>query len=195
MNSGFPGLRVDLDRLRRGPVEWTGDLPAEAAAWALDELDFATGPRLRYRAEPGGHGGVRVIGRLEATLRLECRRCLRELLSPLEIEFDFRFDPSVEEWEEESSVFTLDPDAAALYLLRPIREELVLALPGYPVCREGCRGLCPVCGADLNESACGCTKEQSDPRWDILKKMPSDADEAVSALDDERDGNEGQGVG
>jgi hypothetical protein len=100
MNSGFPAGRVNLDALRRGPVEWSGELPAEAAVWDLGDLDFADGPRLEYRAESGARRGIRVVGRLELTLRVECTRCLAEIRCPVGIEFDYRFDPSVEEWEE-----------------------------------------------------------------------------------------------
>jgi uncharacterized protein len=56
--------------------------------------------------------------------------------------------------------------------LAPIlREQVLLALPGYPVCREGCKGLCPVCGANLNDRECGCDRHVPDPRWAGLKKV------------------------
>jgi uncharacterized protein len=38
------------------------------------------------------------------------------------------------------------------------REWISLALPVKPLCREDCAGLCPRCGADRNETACGCTE-------------------------------------
>lgn len=191
MNSGFPAGRVDLDRLRRGPVEWSGDLPADAGAWGVEGLELVGQPRLEYRAEPGGHGGVRVTGRLSAVVRLECRRCLEELRRPMEVPFDFRFDPAVHEWEEEGGVFGLDPDAPALDLIRPLREELVLALPQYAVCSDGCRGLCAVCGADRNEAECGCSQEIADPRWNVLRQLVSDGQPGAAGTDDEYDGNEG----
>ncbi len=185
MNSGFPAGRVDLDRLRRGPVEWSGTLPAEPGAWGLDGVEVTDGPWLEYRAEAGGRGGIRVVGRLTATLRVECRRCLGEMTWPTDIPFDFRFDTAVREWEEEGGVFSLDPDAVAVDLVRPLREEWVLAMPEYPVCREGCRGLCPVCGVDLNESECGCGPEAADPRWDVLKQMVSDGQPEAAGPDGE----------
>jgi len=191
MNSGFPAGRVNLDALRRGPVEWSGELPAEAAVWDLGDLDFADGPRLEYRAESGARRGIRVVGRLELTLRVECTRCLAEIRCPVGIEFDYRFDPSVEEWEEEGGVYGLDPEAATLDLVRPLREELGLALPEYPLCREGCMGLCPVCGSDRNESACTCSRTQADPRWDALRQLVSDEQPEAAGPDGDSDGNEG----
>jgi uncharacterized protein len=52
-----------------------------------------------------------------------------------------------------------------------LREQVLLALPGYPVCQEGCKGLCTVCGANLNERECGCDRKVPDPRWAGLAKL------------------------
>jgi uncharacterized protein len=53
------------------------------------------------------------------------------------------------------------------------------------VCQEGCRGLCPVCGADLNESDCGCTRQQGDDRWAVLKQMVWDRQPEAAKPDSE----------
>ena len=185
MNNGFPAGRVDLDRLRQGPFEWSGRLPAAAGALSLGELEVLDAPWLEFRAESGGRGGARIVGRLSATLRLECRRCLDDVPWPMEVAFDFRFDPAVREWEEEGGVFALDPNAAALDLTRPLREEWLLAMPQYVVCRDDCRGLCPVCGADLNEFDCGCTLDRADPRWDALREMVADGKQDAAEPDNE----------
>ena len=191
MNIGFPACRIDLDRLRRGPVEWSGDVPGDPATWGIETLRVAGDPTLRYRAEAGGHGGVRVTGRLEAVLVAACRRCVNEMESPVEIDFDLRFDPIVENWQEEEGVFGMDPDALILDILRPLREELLLAMPDYPVCRDGCLGLCPRCGADWNESRCDCAGEKGDPRWDVLRELVPDGQPRAAEPDEEEDGNEG----
>ena len=185
MNSGFPAGRVDLSALRAGPVKWSGNLPAEPGAWGLDELGAVEAPWLEYRAEAGGRGSVRVAGRLTAMLKLTCRRCLEEIEWPMAVAFDFRFDPAVREWEEEGGVFTLDPNAAALDLVRPLREEWVLAVPDFAVCQEGCRGLCEICGADLNESDCECARQHGDARWDVLKQIVLDGQPGVAKPDNE----------
>jgi len=191
MNSGFPAGRVDLDRLRRGPVEWSGTLSAGPAAWGLEGSAFAGAPRMSYRAEPGGHGGVRIVGQLATTLSLTCRRCLGDMQWPVEVEFDFRFDPDVPEGQEGEGVFALDPDAPVLDFSGPLREELVLASPEYPVCRDDCLGLCPICGADRNESECECSSEEPDPRWEVLRELVSGGQAGTAAPDDADDSNDG----
>jgi uncharacterized protein len=191
MNKGFPAGHIDLDRLRLGPVEWSGDVPGDPVTWGLETLRVVGSPALRYRAEAGGHDGVRVTGRFEAVLLVDCRRCVRELEWPVEIDFDLRFDPSVEAWQEEQGVFGMDPNAASLDLFRPLREELSLVIPDYPVCRDECLGFCSRCGADLNESRCDCVSEQGDPRWDVLRDLVPDGQPGAAEPDGEDDGNGG----
>jgi uncharacterized protein len=50
-----------------------------------------------------------------------------------------------------------------------LETETTLALPMKPLCREGCRGLCPVCGGNRNITACACETRAPDPRWAALK--------------------------
>ena len=49
-------------------------------------------------------------------------------------------------------------------------EDIYLYLPSKLLCREDCKGVCPTCGADLNEGPCGC-KKQVDPRFEALLSM------------------------
>ena len=56
--------------------------------------------------------------------------------------------------------------------LSPIAEERVqMAFPMKPLCREDCKGLCVVCGKDLNQGPCACAPETFDPRWEALKAL------------------------
>ena len=50
-----------------------------------------------------------------------------------------------------------------------LETEATLALPMKPLCREGCRGLCPVCGGNRNVTPCACEPHAPDPRWAALK--------------------------
>ena len=52
-----------------------------------------------------------------------------------------------------------------------IREQLLLALPTRPLCQEGCRGLCPQCGVNLNLTSCTCSAEKLDPRFEALRAI------------------------
>ena len=58
-----------------------------------------------------------------------------------------------------------------LDLCEAVQEQVIMALPVRPLCREDCRGLCPVCGADLNEESCTCAEKTVDPRWKALSEL------------------------
>ena len=55
-----------------------------------------------------------------------------------------------------------------------MREQMYLALPMKPLCRDDCRGLCPTCGANLNLGTCGCKHEWEDPRLAVLKRLKTE---------------------
>jgi uncharacterized protein len=56
-------------------------------------------------------------------------------------------------------------------LTEPVRQALLVALPMRPLCREDCKGLCVVCGANLNYVDCGHRQEEADKRWDALRAL------------------------
>ncbi len=81
------------------------------------------------------------------------------------------FEPLRSPQEEDLRVYHLEAGATELDLAGPLREQFLLSVPEYPVCREDCRGLCPGCGANLNVEACRCSGESSDPRWAPLRAL------------------------
>jgi uncharacterized protein len=52
-----------------------------------------------------------------------------------------------------------------------LREQVLLALPMQRVCSESCKGICPVCGKNRNETDCGCHVEGTDDRWGALRNL------------------------
>jgi uncharacterized protein len=82
---------------------------------------------------------------------------------------------------EDLDVFPYDGEKIDLTPL--VREQLILAVPFAPLCREDCAGLCPQCGADKNAAPCTCDDQSpgasagvaADPRFDALRglKLPS----------------------
>ena len=73
---------------------------------------------------------------------------------------------------------TGDPDFVFLPMSLPvwdltdiIREVTLLALPGNPVCREECKGLCPGCGVNLNETNCRCTRTETSGALSQLSEL------------------------
>jgi uncharacterized protein len=149
-------LRVDLRDLRRGPVDTTGELLPDDPVFEGLGLGLDGPVKLEGRLQTTGDGEYFWRGALHGDVRLECRRCLKELHRPVDADVSvlFSVDPDA---AEDPSVYPLAPDAPYLDLGDAVREELALAVPAYVLCRDACAGLCPRCGADLNAGPCGCT--------------------------------------
>ena len=56
-----------------------------------------------------------------------------------------------------------------------MREQLYLALPMKPLCREDCKGLCPNCGTNWNRGTCDCKQGWEDPRLAALNKLKAES--------------------
>ena len=182
MNKGFPAGMLAVDRLESGPVEWSGRLPADPSIWDLDHVVLVDDPEVDLEIDAFQEGGVIVRGRLGAPIEEECRRCLEKITRKIEVVLDLRFDPGIGLEDEEEGLYALDPDAPELDLLPALREELLLALPEFPLCRSDCKGICPMCGSNRNEGDCGCREEQVDSRWDALRqRFPQEPDAAEGA--------------
>lgn len=188
MNKGFPAGMLAFDRLEAGPVEWSGRLPADPAMWDLGEVALSDAPEVDLSVDAFTEGGVRVRGRLGAPVEMECRRCLDRIARKVEVDLDLRFDPDIGPEDETDGLYELDPDAAELDLLPALREELLLALPEFPLCKADCKGICPTCGTNRNEGDCDCRVDAADSRWDVLRQRfpqhPDAAEGAGSGSDD-----------
>ena len=120
---------------------------------------------------------VLVRGHLQAQLELTCSRCLKIFVQPAAADFDLLLAPApgpAGPAEEELSAADLDQDyytGDTLDLEPIIREQVVLLAPAKPLCAEACRGLCPRCGVDLNEAACGCRESAGESPLAALAKL------------------------
>lgn len=164
-------LLLDLRSLERGPREWSVRVPVEGGPWAGTELQLADPPLVELRATLTGDRGVHVRGRITTDVVLECRRCLEPLPRTLEVALDLLFDRDVDPGAAGLAVYPLEAESTRLDLGPVVREQLLLAVPDFPLCREDCAGLCPRCGTNLNERSCDCVLEEPDPRWDVLRRL------------------------
>jgi uncharacterized protein len=164
-------LKVDLGRVeRRGRVEIDARLPADDPVREAAGLSQADGLWIRLVAQRAG-ADLLVRGRLSGVAVQQCRRCLREVRSPIDEELVLLFRPGLSAQEAEAAeVYTFPERARELDLTDAVREHAILAVPAFPVCSESCLGLCPRCGADLNQGPCGCDETGGDRRWAALRQ-------------------------
>jgi len=119
----------------------------------------------------------RVTGSLHTRLQLECGRCLETFEIPVDSVFELRYVPVAANTGEGERAVEEDDLATAFYkdetldLGELMHEQFVLALPMKPLCSEGCRGLCPQCGTNLNKAACDCAPAWKDPRLAALQGL------------------------
>ena len=167
-------------------IKETGlDLPLELgedwfSRWKQEDtdLDFA-GPGVldaKIRVEKHGRD-ILLRGRMQGRLELQCSRCLNSFAAPVEADFDLLLVPGPEPVSaepEELNATDLDLDfysGEVINLEAILREQILLLLPLKPLCAESCRGLCPHCGADLNQETCSCREEKSSSPFAALAKL------------------------
>lgn len=116
---------------------------------------------------------VLVSGEICATVPQVCGRCLEPFPAGVRADLDVRVVPRpVTADNVELAQDDLDVDFYAkdeLNLTALIEAETTLALPMKPLCRDDCRGLCPVCGGNRNTVACACSERAPDPRLAVLR--------------------------
>ena len=122
---------------------------------------------------------VLLRGHLAGHLRVLCSRCAGPADVTVGEDFQVLFVPLGSEVDapDEDELATDEPDMVPytgeeIDIGETLREEILLALPLAPLCAETCRGLCPRCGADLNQGACDCPAEPGrDDRWAALRNV------------------------
>ena len=112
-------------------------------------------------------GALLLEGSAVSTLELVCDRCLKPFSQPLDLPVSTLLAETLEDEENDEIVLLED---GCLDLDELFTTVLVLSMDSKHVCSEDCKGLCPTCGADLNQGPCGCRKE-IDPRLAALAQL------------------------
>ena len=143
-----------------------------------ERLDFPA--VVAYDSPPFGEGvivnnagALTLKGVIRADMLCRCDRCAREFRRREEIPAQVRLAQQLQD-EEDPDYFLLDGDKLEIDDL--LESVFILGMDQQILCREDCKGLCPRCGADLNDGPCGCKKE-SDPRLAVLEQLLDDIDQ------------------
>src|SRR6059036_1966279 len=161
-------LLVDLREFARGPVETRAELAGDDPLFEGLGAAMAGPVRVTGRLQAAGEARFYWRGSLDTIVATECRRCLRAVSVKAEIHALFTKDHDA---LEDPDSYPLAREATEIDLRPAVREELLLAVPQWLVCRDDCRGLCPRCGKDLNAGPCGCPAAPADGRWRSLAQL------------------------
>lgn len=170
-------MKLDLKRMKESPGQF---FPLEFAEewedleYKTRRLPFRRAVRLRGRAHYQG-GRVYLSAELDAELEIECSRCLKPIPAVVHREELLEFQ---EELPGSAGAplegFRYEFGAEELELAPYLKSLIAASIESKPLCRPECKGLCPVCGRDLNEGPCehARTEERSrDPRLAVLKEL------------------------
>jgi uncharacterized protein len=167
-------LKVSLTALDRGEVNVREQVPPDDPMWTDAGLTLAAPLDVDLTARSVGEG-VYLRGRLRTTVRHACRRCLSSVDVAVDDMVDLLFEPLGPDDEgAEGEVYPLPERGDELDLRDAVREQLLLRAPEFALCREACKGLCPQCGADLNDDPCDCVPVPAESPWDALKNVKFD---------------------
>lgn len=165
-------LKVDLVELARKKRSHLDEsLPADHPIVAGAGFRLVGPLELRLEVQEAMHDVV-VLGRMETEVEIACRRCLVPVRTPVDQELTLLFRPGISQVEAEAEeIYSLPAHGTELDLSGAIREHLLLAVPEFVECQEPCRGLCPHCGVNLNETTCSCETSETDDRWAALRQL------------------------
>jgi len=125
--------------------------------------------------DPFGVREIRIRGALRGEVEVFCARCLDPIAVPVSAPMDLFYRPMSQIAKDEEVAISEEEteigfyEAGGLELADVVREQVLVGLPMRSVCREDCRGICPVCGANRNHNPCSCRESFTDSRWDALR--------------------------
>ncbi len=187
-------MLLDISRLRTGVVDVNRQYAPEAFADLKDDFRVVgpTGVAGTVRRERGA--AVILQARVTSSMEVTCSRCLEPFTVAVGADVETRFVPpadfarvtaetavkagAVETGESQPSaedqvIGLAEYRDGSIDLGEVVREQLYLALPMKPLCREDCKGLCAVCGVNRNREHCECQQEWVDPRMAVLAEWKS----------------------
>lgn len=158
-------LRIDVTEIREElGAHVSVKREVDLGTFTLGEIEFApTGPAVVEVTILNTGTGLVAQGLVAATLRTECARCVEP--------FDLHVESAVDTFyadREEAQLLDDDVDyepieSGSIDLAPAVRAAVTVDLPLAPLCDEGCAGICPTCGNNLNETACTCSSTDTAP--------------------------------
>ncbi len=134
----------------------------ETLGLIYEEADFVSPLSCTVLLCRQGDNNIFATADITSTLSVECRRCVKvfniDVATTLNLFFSFR-TKSLESDEADERYY----DGETLDISEDVRQDLIVEMPMWPLCADTCEGLCPGCGANLNDGICACNTENEEP--------------------------------
>ena len=151
-------MKIWVARIPEEGSQYEGNDPAEILDLGEDPFIRVTGD-VHYALHVQRLSDELVVrGALSVGMDLKCTRCT-EFFSTTVVDSGFL------------RAYPASDDTDSVDITEDMRENLLLHIPGFPVCSEECKGLCTQCGADLNKDSCGCTAGDRPNPWSALDSL------------------------
>jgi uncharacterized protein len=168
-------MRIRIKDLTEGVHRQHLQEQACSLGFPEEQYHFTQPLRVQFALQRAGQQIV-CRARLETSLELECSRCLEltEVKIAEELTLLIAFSAASVSGCADPDVKFVPYGAEEVDVSEEIRQIVLLAIPGKPLCIDDCLGLCPCCGQNLNQKRCRCQGKAADPRWSDLQKLLSD---------------------
>lgn len=133
---------------------------------------FKTLPPLSVRGYAVNYEGkIEVeLEEISAKVEMHCSRCIENYVQDVNASSTHIFVKEDFQTDEEQQLYKGDE----IDLTEVVLNEITAELPMKPLCTTDCKGLCPVCGTNNNQTDCGCKTEEIDSRLQVLQKLLED---------------------
>ena len=167
-------MLIDLRELLSGSQDeksYKADIEMNTFNTGSSDYDIIDKPDVNVSIKKLGKNKLSIKADSYVTLSIPCDRCLEPVDTKVNYTVDevvdFNDNASEEEAKEEKDYiggYELDVD-------RLVFGEILISMPGKTLCTPDCKGLCSICGHNLNVSECGCDRESLDPRMSVFKDI------------------------
>lgn len=153
-------MNIDVKEILEGKINVTSFHYIETLE-TMEGLTFDALPEVEGKLKRLERRKLLLTCKVKTKVLLECSRCLD--LYPQELEFSYEEVYTEEPFRiigkltEEDFKYTIENNM--VNVSKSVRENIIMNLPIKPLCREDCKGLCPICGKNLNREKCNCSSE------------------------------------
>jgi uncharacterized protein len=179
-NSWVPDMKIAVDHILDKPLLLNFEEPVETfsvlAEMQEDRFCRFNGPVRGEMSVIREFDHLRVSGRVTAPVAFSCSRCLVDYDSLIDSSFTIIFRKDAGKYIDEDEVELGEQDLISstyngdeIDMTHEIEEQVAMEIPLKPLCSHSCKGLCHVCGIDLNRSQCSCSNETISLKFSALK--------------------------
>lgn len=167
-NRGDCNMIIDISAIsssRKARLSFSFNESMEEDAVCIDEAIFTTPVSLE--GEIIKEDSIYyVVGQGSVGIRMSCNRCLEPVDLSVNFKLNEKFSNNAGQ-DEEIETFSGD----SIDLSSAVVRNILAVMPMKVVCSDDCKGLCPVCGQNLNVKDCGCDMTYVDPRFESLRSL------------------------